>query len=120
MKRSDKKRFNKLAIIGGRDFINYELLKETMKSIECKTIISGGARGADSLGSIYAKTNGINFVLFKAEWDKYGKSAGFIRNELIINECDKVLAFWDGESKGTAHSIELAKKQKKPIEIVRY
>jgi hypothetical protein len=55
--------------------------------------------------------------IFKPDWDKYGKRAGFIRNELIINEADKIIAFWDGESKGTKLSIDLAIKAGKPIDI---
>jgi len=54
---------------------------------------------------------GCKSIIIKPEWNKYGKSAGYKRNSLIINEADKVVAFWKGESKGTKHSIDLAIKK---------
>ncbi len=80
-------------------------------------IVSGGARGIDSLAEIEAKNLKIKTIIFKPDWDRYGKKAGFLRNILIINEADKVIAFWDGASKGTKHSIDLAIKQDKPLDI---
>lgn len=80
-------------------------------------IVSGGARGADSLAERYAQENDIQLTVFPAEWDKYGKSAGYRRNHQIIDYADVVLAFWDGQSKGTKHAIELAEKQNKPVFI---
>ncbi|KKL45313.1 hypothetical protein LCGC14_2356910, partial [marine sediment metagenome] len=57
-------------------------------------------------------------TVYRAEWDKYGKSAGFLRNQTIIDNCDMVVAFWDGKSKGTADTINKAKRSKKPILLV--
>ena len=71
---------NKYAIIGGRDFNNYQSIKNVMAFQEAvNLIISGGARGADSLAERFAKENGIPFKLFPANWDRYGKSAGYKR-----------------------------------------
>lgn len=114
-----------LAIIGSRTFNNYELLKKELQPFlneEIKNsliVISGGARGADILGEKWAKENKIRTLIFLANWQKYGKKAGFIRNYDIINNCDAVVAFWDGKSKGTAHSLNLAKEQNKPIKIIK-
>jgi hypothetical protein len=110
----------KLAVIGSRDFTNYVLLKAELLPFKDKiqVIISGGAIGADTLAEKFADEFGIPKIIHLAEWDKYGKRAGFIRNELIINDCDAVVAFWDGESKGTKNSIDIANKQGKPVKTI--
>jgi hypothetical protein len=113
----------KLAIAGSRYFNNYDLLLKYMglflfENIE--EIISGGAAGADSLGERYAIYYHIPVKRFLAEWSKYGKSAGFIRNQLIVDNCDMLLVFWDGKSAGTADTIAKAKKAKKPTFIIYF
>ncbi len=118
----------KIAIVGGRNFNDYallenllwELLKVRGSHIPQDTIISGGARGADALAKQYAEKEYLTYIEFPAEWGKYGKSAGFIRNQTIVDNCDMVLAFWDGKSRGTADTIEKAKKAKKPTFIIYY
>lgn len=74
-------------------------------------VISGGARGADRLGEEWARRNGIPLQVFPANWKKYGRSAGFERNELMgrKDHADALIALWDGESRGTAHMIECAR-----------
>jgi hypothetical protein len=110
----------KLAIVGSRTFADYFLLWKTLQGIQdVSLVVSGGAQGADTLAERWAKNNNIPVKVFLPEWDVYGKSAGFIRNELIINEADMVLAFWDGVSKGTKHSIDLAEKAGKKC-IITY
>ncbi len=110
----------KVAIVGSRGFTNYQLLKKYMDECGLKitAIISGGAAGADSLARRYAKENNIELVEFKADWSQ-GKGAGYKRNVDIINNSDWVFAFWDHSSKGTKHSIDISKKFKKPIEIIK-
>lgn len=118
----------RIIIAGGRDFNNYPFLKETVDKIllelGIKTeedkknieIISGKARGADTLGERYAVNNGISLITFPADWEAYGKAAGFIRNAEMANFASKdgnegvLIAFWDGKSKGTKHMIDTAKK----------
>jgi hypothetical protein len=111
----------KLAIIGSRTFTNYKLLKETLELYRSKitVVVSGAAKGADSLGEKWALENNIQTLIFPADWEKFGKRAGFIRNEDIIKNCDCVIAFWDGLSKGTAHSISLCEKYSKPYKIIK-
>ena len=112
----------KLAVVGSRNFDNYPVLKAKLdilhkhKDITC--IISGGANGADSLAERWARENRIELLIFLPEWDKYGKSAGYIRNVDIIKASDAVIAFWDGKSKGTQHDINLAKEHNKPLAII--
>lgn len=110
----------KLAIIGSRTFTNYYILEEALEKYRSKVslVVSGGAKGADLLGEQWADENKIPKLIFLADWDKYGKSAGFRRNDDIIKNCDGCIAFWDMESKGTAHSISLCEKYNKPYKII--
>ena len=115
----------KIAIIGSREFNDYSLLEETMTELSTTNfppthIVSGGAKGADTLGEKWANENNIETIIFLPDWSKYGKQAGFIRNVDIIKNSDFIVAFWDGESKGTLHSINLTEKQNKPIKIINY
>lgn len=111
----------KLAIVGSRTFNNYNKLKNELEPYKDNIgeVISGGARGADSLARRWAKENNIMYKEHLADWDLYGKKAGYIRNKKIIKECDGCVAFWDGISKGTKHSIELCEQYNKPVKIIR-
>ena len=112
-----------LLIAGSRSFDDFnrlsfmvvELLKITKLSEII--IISGGAKGADSLAERFAKENKIPFTLFKAKWDLYGKKAGILRNEEMGRFSDLLLALWDGESKGTKHMINFMLDLKKPVYV---
>ena len=110
----------KLAIIGSRNFSNYTLLKSILEPYKSKLtlVISGGTKGADSLGEKWAIENNIKTLIFLADWDKHGKSAGFIRNQDIIKNCDCCIAFWDNKSPGTKHSLSLCEKYNKPYKVV--
>lgn len=123
----------KLAVIGSREFQDKERLFNILDKIDnkhsIKMIVSGGASGADSLAHEWAKENGKPTLIFYPNWHPkgpggqkmpYDKGAGFKRNANIIDFADNVLAFWDGESKGTQNSIELAKKKEKPIHIEKF
>jgi len=107
----------KVAVIGSRGFNNYELIKETLSSLDITLVVSGGAMGADTLGERYARENSIPTKIFKPDWTK-GRGAGFLRNTDIINEADTVVAFWDGKSRGTLDSIKKAEKQGKKVLII--
>jgi predicted Rossmann fold nucleotide-binding protein DprA/Smf involved in DNA uptake len=114
----------RLAIVGGRDFSDYAYMQECLRKYrETHTVIqvvSGGARGADSLGERWAVENGIERRIFPADWNRYGKSAGFRRNRDIVAGCDAVAAFWDGRSRGTENTIALARAAGKPVTIYKY
>lgn len=114
----------KIAIVGSRTFEDYELLRAFIESnltdeelAAVEAVVSGGARGADTLAERYAAERGLQMIVFPAEWKKYGRRAGFIRNVDIIRECDVCFAFWDGESHGTKHDIELCDETGKPCHI---
>lgn len=114
----------KIAVIGSRSFDDYELLarsiKETMGRYEVATVVSGGAKGADSLAERYAAENNLQTMILKPDWKKFGRGAGVIRNKDIVENADYVLAFWDGSSKGTQNSIDHARKMNKPVKVIKY
>jgi len=109
----------KVAVIGSRTFNDYEKVVSVLNDIPNITkIVSGGAKGADYLGEKYAYYNTIPKIIHLPEWDKYGKKAGFVRNKLIVDDADIVVAFWDGISLGTKSSIEYANKTSKKVVII--
>jgi hypothetical protein len=114
----------KLAIVGSRTFEDYDVMKKfIIENIDINSItdiISGGAKGADRLGERFAAEFNKNLIIFRSDWNKYGKRAGFIRNVDIINECDFCVAFWDGESHGTKHDIELCIEKQKQYLIYKF
>lgn len=107
------------AIIGSRGYENYAQFEATLdlKHKDITKIVSGGARGVDSMAERYALEHNIELVVFPADWDRYGKSAGYRRNVDIVNAAEHVIAFWDFQSKGTKHSLNLAQQANKPYTI---
>lgn len=81
-------------------------------------IISGNAKGPDSHGIVFAKQYGHQVEIYPAEWDKYGKSAGYRRNAVMASTATHLLAIWDGQSKGTKHMIDIARKLNIPVRII--
>jgi len=114
----------RLAVVGSRDFDDFELFVKIMDRLRLvkviDVIISGGAKGVDSMARHYSEVNGIDFEEYLSDWDKHGRSAGFIRNQTIWDNSTSGIAIWDGISKGTAHSFEISKKQNKPLIIFNY
>lgn len=114
----------KLIIAGGRNFSDYDLLCEEVNKITAGVpgveIVSGGARGADLLGEHYAIDKGLTVKRFPADWDRYGKAAGFRRNAEMAKYADHCICFWDGQSRGTAHMINLAKEAGLEVKVVKY
>ena len=107
----------RVIIAGSRSFNDYELLREQCLSIlqeKMRThrviIVSGHARGADSLGERFANEFRLPFELHPAKWRLLGKAAGMVRNAEMAKCSDALIAFWDGESRGTRHMISFARK----------
>lgn len=106
----------RILISGSRHFHDYAKFCEDMKKVEEEyhnkelVIISGGARGADTLAKQWAKEHSYEFLEFKADWNKYGKAAGPIRNRQMFDESnpDLVIGFLAPESRGTADMLEYA------------
>lgn len=82
-------------------------------------IVSGTARGADRFGEWFADTYEIPVKRFPANWDKFGKSAGYIRNKEMADYSTHLIALWDGKSKGTKHMVDLAKEKGLKIRIIK-
>lgn len=103
----------KTIIAGSRGITDYKLICEaiTKSGFTITEIVSGAARGVDRLGEEYGRKRNIRIKLFPAKWDVYGKSAGYRRNEDMAAYAETLIAIWDGESKGTKHMIDMAKKQ---------
>lgn len=110
----------RIAIVGSRDYPNaHVVVGARMKALPkgC-TIVSGGARGVDSIAAHWADMLGYKKVIYLPDWDAHGKSAGYLRNVTIVDNSDLVIAFWDGTSKGTKHTIDIAMKKGIPVEII--
>ena len=99
-------------LTGSHNFINWNL-DYLLQQYEPQDvlIISGGARGVDKCGEVYAKRNDIKCKVFPADWNKHGKRAGYIRNEQMADNANALIAFWDGHSRGTKHMIDIAKSK---------
>lgn len=124
----------RIIIAGSRDFNDYELLKKSVIEIITKKtmlpdltrIVSGGARGADTLGERFANEMGLEISRFIPDWDGLGKRAGYVRNAemakfAVEDDNDGMLiAFWDGKSKGTKHMIDLAKRYGLEVHVVNF
>lgn len=119
----------KLAIVGSRDFKDWFLLCRVLepylklsqsRKVEwwIEEVVSGGARGADSLGAKWAKNNDIRLHVFEADWETHGKSAGLVRNTSIAERADVCVAFWDMRSRGTADTIDKFRQRGKSVIIV--
>lgn len=114
----------KVIIAGSREltmspeavFSRIENLTGEQKHIE---VVSGTARGGDKLGESWANKQGHQIKRFPAEWNRFGLSAGFRRNEQMADYADALIAIWDGKSKGTNHMINVAKNRKLPVRVIR-
>ena len=106
----------KLAIVGCRNCPPIDIASHLSEIPE--VIISGGAKGADTLARNFALQNNIPLIEFLPEYGKYGRQAPILRNIKIVDNADSVLAFWDGKSPGTKFTLDYAKKKGKPCKII--
>ena len=121
-----------VAVVGSRTFDDVAWLTRTLDCLRldqgpCRAdlenpprdhllrIVSGGAQGADTLAAAWAIANDIPLTVYRPLYAAYGRGAPLVRNKLIVMDCDCVVAFWDGKSRGTKHTIELAKALGKPV-----
>ena len=112
----------KVIIAGGRDFNNYDLLTQTMNELNIiiSEVVCGDARGADTLGAVWASANEIPVKHYPANWDTHGRSAGIIRNRQMAEYADFLVAFWDGKSHGTKNMIDTMQQIGKHGRVILY
>ena len=119
----------RVIVAGGRDFTNINVMATVLNNlqdvdhvieIEKLTLICGMARGADLTAYKLFKEVGLPVEEYPANWDQYGKQAGFIRNTQMAGVADMLIAFWDGESRGTAHMIDTARKHNLNVLVFNY
>lgn len=111
----------KLIVSGSRSFTDYQqvcrVLGEHRQHIT--QVITGGARGADRLGYRWTWKHQVKHQLFRADWERFGKSAGVRRNHQMAQAGDVLVAFWDGRSPGTAHMVQCMTQLGKPVVVIR-
>lgn len=115
----------KIIIAGGRDFDDYEAVCKALDSLlsgidDEVLIISGGAKGGDFLGERYAREHGLAVIVYSAVWEKYGPKQTQSRNEQMAAITDRLVAFWDGQSKGTDFLIQFMRQLGKPVDVFDY
>lgn len=105
-----------VAIVGSRDYPFLQDVRDYIVELPDDTrIVTGGARGVDQCAEEVAKERGLICAVYRPDWETYGKRAGFLRNIDIVAACSRLVAFWDGVSRGTQHSIRLAQQARKPV-----
>lgn len=104
----------RVIIAGSRDIVDFEIVKKAVDNsgFNINVVISGCARGVDTLGEQWANENYIQILKFPADWKTFGKRAGYRRNEQMAEHADALIAVWDGVSKGTKHMIDIARNKK--------
>ncbi len=105
----------KVAVIGSRGITNIDIGRYIPP--DATLIISGGAIGVDTLAEKYADKKGIKKMILYPDYELYGKSAPLIRDKLIVDNADLVVAIWDGVSSGTEFTISYAKRRNIPCEV---
>ena len=115
----------RLAIVGTRRFTDYELFLEKLEANyplafdqRYTEIVSGGAKGTDTLAVQFAKSRGLKMKVYKPDYSKYGRGAPLVRNGQIVEYADVGVAFIDKESRGTKDTIEKFKKAKKKVVVI--
>lgn len=106
----------KLAVVGSRNLTYIALDDYISENVD--EIVSGGAVGVDSCASEYARAHGIKLTEFLPQYEKYGRAAPIVRNKQIVEYADKIIIFWNGNSKGTLSVIKYAEKINKPFEVI--
>lgn len=114
----------RVIIAGGRDFNNFEMLEANcdyyLQNKKNFVVVCGMAKGADKLGYDYAIKMNQSVSSYPADWKNFGAKAGPLRNKLMAENADCLIAFWDGESKGTENMISIAKTLGLKVRVIKY
>ena len=115
----------KIVIGGSRTYTDYKAFSEALDGVLTDipkneiTILSGHCKVVDAMAERYAAEHKINLRVYPAEWSIYGRAAGPVRNRRMVENCDLVIAFWDGSSKGTRSLIDYAIKQGREVIVIK-
>jgi predicted Rossmann fold nucleotide-binding protein DprA/Smf involved in DNA uptake len=109
----------KVAVIGSRHFTNYNLLVSTLSPLTITQILNGGAGAIAEQSAWFAATRKLPCLSFPPDVAQFGRKAKQMRNRQLVEAADEVVAFWDGESKGTAYTINYARECGKRVTIIR-
>lgn len=119
-----EERLPRVAVVGSRTFTDEWLLTETLNAVRARlgpfVLVSGGARGADKLAAQWARRRLLGVLEFLPDYAGHGRAAPLRRNEQIVVQADELVAFWDGQSSGTAHTLRLAAEKGIPVTLVRF
>jgi hypothetical protein len=112
----------KIGVVGSRSFMDFWYMVKELDKLDLSVndvIVSGGCpQGADYLAERYARYRGHEMKIFRADWKKYGRSAGLKRNDELVEYCDMVVIFWDGSSRGSAYTIARCLEKGKASSII--
>ncbi|MFS0776063.1 DUF2493 domain-containing protein [Neobacillus sp. 3P2-tot-E-2] len=116
---------NKIYVTGSKNCDNYTLIKQKLDyhlkdKLPNVVIVSGEADGVELLAEKYAVERDLDICSFPIDWQKHGKQAAVIRNNILCDFIDSCLIFWDGISKDTGYVVGMAKKKGLPYKIIRY
>ena len=102
----------KVIIAGGRNINDFDLLLDAVEEsgFDITTVVSGGATGVDHMGEIFAEEMNLKLTIWHADWKRYGRAAGPLRNQKMAENAQALIAIWDGKSRGTKNMIETATK----------
>jgi len=107
----------RVAIVGSRDYPQPGAVRGFVRSLAAEhqdlVIVSGGARGVDLIAEGEARKLGVPVKVWPADWERHGRRAGYLRNVKIVADSNRVVAFWDGTSRGTAHTVGIARDHEK-------
>jgi hypothetical protein len=110
----------RVAIVGSRGYLDLDSVVSYVADLPADTVvITGGAKGVDEAAEKAARKRGLDVVVHYANWNLYGKAAGQIRNQVVVDDCDRLVAFWDGTSPGTRGAISAASKAGKLEKVYR-
>lgn len=120
------KQFN-LIVAGGRDYLDYKRMENVLFEFAEQhgedyliNIVSGMSRGADRLAVQFCRNHGVQLIEMPADWNQYGKSAGYRRNTDMAAISQGLIAFWDKSSKGTQHMISTAQSNGLIVQVEYY
>ena len=110
----------RLAVIGSKEFHDYQKLKSALDLVSgINSIVSGAASGTDKMAARYALEHNFKLIEFSPDFEKHGEDAKYARDRLIVENSDQLIAFWDGKCEGTKYTMDYAEKMKITVRIVR-